>query len=170
MKPMTIGRVAEQAGVGIETVRFYEREGLLAEPNRSASGYRLYDAEVVARLQFVRRAKELGFTLNEIKELLSLRVDATTSRHDMRAKAEAKIEDIESKIKTLQRMKKALTGLIQECGAKGDGSECPILRSLDGGNASCPREECKDATKAKIRSVKCPGWSWSRHRQQSVLE
>lgn len=147
MKPMTIGRVAEQAGVGIETVRFYEREGLLSEPNRSASGYRLYDADVVARLQFVRRAKELGFTLSEIKELLSLRVDATTSRQDMRAKAQAKIEDIESKIKTLQRMKKALSGLIQECCAKGDGAECPILKALDGENSGRPHRK---GSKAKL--------------------
>lgn len=149
MKPMTIGRVAEQAGVGIETVRFYEREGVLAEPARSASGYRLYDADVVARLQFVRRAKELGFTLNEIKELLSLRIDSTTSRQDVRAKARAKIEDIESKIKTLQRMKKALASLIQECCAKGDGADCPILKALDGDNSVRPQREG-----SKARSVK----------------
>lgn len=134
MKPMTIGRVAQESGVGIETVRFYEREGLLSEPPRSASGYRLYDTGVVARLQFVRRAKELGFTLNEIKELLALRVESTTSRQDVRARAKTKIEDIENKIRTLQRMKKALVRLVQECCEKGDGAECPILRSLEGRN------------------------------------
>lgn len=138
MKPMTIGRVAKQAGVGIETVRFYEREGLLVTPARSASGYRLYDTDVVARLQFVRRAKELGFTLNEIKELLSLRVDSTISRQDVRARAKTKIEGIENKIKTLQRMKKALVRLIQECCGKGNGAECPILRSLEGNNHTPP--------------------------------
>lgn len=132
MKPMTIGRVAEHAGVGIETVRFYEREGLLVTPARSAAGYRLYDADVVTRLQFVRRAKELGFTLNEIKELLSLRVDSTTSRQDVRARAKTKIKDFENKIRTLQRMKKALVRLIQECCEKGDGAGCPILRALEG--------------------------------------
>ena len=134
MKPMTIGRVAVHAGVGIETVRFYEREGLLDKPARSASGYRLYDAEVVARLQFVRRAKELGFTLNEIKDLLALRVDSTTSRQDVRARANAKIEDIENKIRLLQRMKKALVRLTQECCEKGDSVGCPILKALEGSN------------------------------------
>jgi DNA-binding transcriptional MerR regulator len=72
MKTLTIGKVAECAGVGIETVRFYEREGLLAKPERSVSGYRMFDEGVIARLRFIQRAKELGFTLNEIKELLSL--------------------------------------------------------------------------------------------------
>lgn len=141
MKPMTIGRIAEHAGVGIETVRFYEREGLLAKPARSASGYRLYDSEVVTRLQFVRRAKELGFTLNEIKELLSLRVDSTTSRKDVRVRAKTKIEDIENKIRTLQRMKKALVRLIQECCEKGDGAECPILSALEGNNHTSQRSD-----------------------------
>ena len=132
MKPMTIGRLAEQAAVGIETVRFYEREGVLAKPARSASGYRLYDAEVVARLQFVQRAKELGFTLKEIKELLSLRVDHGTSCEDVRARAEIKIADIEDRIKTLHRMKKALVRLTQDCCQKTGGSECPILGALEG--------------------------------------
>ena len=132
MKLMTIGRVAQQSGVGIETVRFYEREGLLFKPTRSASGYRLYDADVIARLQFVRRAKELGFTLNEIKDLLSLRVDPKTSRQNLKARAKAKIADIESKIKTLQGMKKVLLRLTEACCEKGDGAECPILQALDG--------------------------------------
>ena len=74
MKPLTIGKVAERAGVGVETVRFYEREGLLDEPTRTASGYRQFDEDVIRRLEFISRAKELGFTLNEIKELLSLQV------------------------------------------------------------------------------------------------
>src|SRR5947209_4073737 len=104
MKPLTIGHVARRAGVGIETVRFYERQGLLNRPARSpSSGYRLYEEEVVARLQFILRAKELGFTLKEIKELLSLRVDPATSCDDVKARAEVKIADIEERIATLQR-------------------------------------------------------------------
>ena len=108
VNPITIGEVARLGGVGIETVRFYEREGLLAKPQRTSSGYRQFDGDAVARLQFIRRAKELGFTLNEIKDLLSLRVDAHTSCMDVRTSAEAKIADIEGKIKSLRRMKKAL--------------------------------------------------------------
>ncbi|MEK7281088.1 MAG: heavy metal-responsive transcriptional regulator, partial [Chloroflexota bacterium] len=108
MKPLTIGQVAKCSGLGIETVRFYEREGLLVKPARTPSGYRQFDEEVIARLQFIQRAKELGFTLNEIKELLSLRVDPVTSCEDVRARAEVKIADVEDKIRTLQRVKKAL--------------------------------------------------------------
>lgn len=119
MKPLSIGQVARRAGVGVETVRFYEREGLLEEPARRESGYREYEGSVVARLQFIRRAKELGFTLNEIKELLSLRLDQSTSCADVRGKAEVKIADIEAKIRILQRMKKALVKLTKACSGRG---------------------------------------------------
>ena len=132
MKLLTRGRIAQFAGVSVETVRFYEQEGLLAKPARTPSGYRQYGEDVVARLQFIQRAKEIGFTLNEIKELLSLRVDPDTNCEDVRARAEGKIADIEDKIRTLQRMKKALIRLTQECCEKGGGSECPILDALDG--------------------------------------
>lgn len=133
MKPLTIGQVAQRAGVGIETVRFYEREGLLNRPARSpSSGYRLYDEEVIARLRFILRAKELGFTLNEINELLSLRVDAGASCADVKARAEVKIVTIEEKIRTLQRMRTALVRLTKACREMGGGAECPILDALDG--------------------------------------
>ena len=132
MKPLTIGQVAHRSGVGIDTVRFYEREGLLAESARTPSGYRQFDEGVIARLQFIQRAKELGFTLNEIKELLSLRVDPGSACDDVKARAEVKIADIENKIRTLHRMKKALVRLTQECCETGSGSECPILDALDG--------------------------------------
>lgn len=132
MKLLTRGRLAQLAGVGVETVRFYEQEGLLAKPARSPSGYRQYGEDVVARLRFIQRAKDLGFTLNEIKELLSLRVDPEVTCDDVKVRAEAKIGDIEDKIRMLQRMKKALVRLTQECSEKGGGSECPILDALDG--------------------------------------
>src|ERR1041384_5413921 len=98
MKPLTIGEVARRAGVGVETVRFYERQGLLAEPPRRGSGYRQYDQEAVAVLRFIRRAKELGFTLREIKGLLALRLDASATRAEVRKQAEAKLADIEARI------------------------------------------------------------------------
>jgi len=132
MKPLTIGKVAERADVGVETVRFYEREGLLEKPTRSASGYRQFDEEVVRRLEFISRAKNLGFTLNEIKELLSLRVGPEVCCKDVKGKADAKIADIETKIVTLRRMKKALVRLATACGEKAITAECPILEALEG--------------------------------------
>lgn len=131
MKALTIGQVARRAEVGIETVRFYERQGLLEEPARRDSGYRQYEEGVVARLRFIRRAKELGFSLKEIKELLALRVDPTTTCAEVRSKAEAKLADIEEKINTLRRMKKALKRLTQTCSGRGPTSECPILEALE---------------------------------------
>ena len=131
MKSFTIGQVAERSGVGIETVRFYEREGLIPKPNRSSSGYLLFDDETIARLQFIRRAKELGFTLNEIKELLSLRLNATTSCADIKSRAEAKITNIDEKIRTLRRMKTALKKLTSQCNSQGSVNECSILDALD---------------------------------------
>lgn len=131
MKSLKIGQVAERSGVGIETVRFYEREGLIPKPDRSSSGYRLFDDETIARLQFIRRAKELGFTLIEIKELLSLRLDTTTSCADIKSRAEVKIADIDEKIRTLKRMKTALKKLTSKCNGQGSVNECSILDALD---------------------------------------
>src|SRR5262245_14308151 len=98
MKLMTIGQVARQGGVGVETVRFYERRGLLQEPSRKESGYRHYGDETVSRLRFIRRAKELGFSLKEIGELLTLRIDPDTDSGDVKRRAEAKIADIDARI------------------------------------------------------------------------
>ena len=131
MNSLTIGQLAKIAGVGVETVRFYERKGLLAEPNRRPSGYRQYGEEVVNRLRFIKRAKELGFTLNEIKELLSLRLDPTTTCAAVKERAEEKIDDIEAKIRTLRRMKNALVKVTKACSGRGGTSECPILETLD---------------------------------------
>ena len=131
MNSLTIGQLAKIAGVGVETVRFYERKGLLAEPNRRPSGYRQYGEEVVNRLRFIKRAKELGFSLNEIKELLSLRLDLTTTCADVKERAEEKIDDIEAKIRTLRRMKNALVKVTKACSGRGGTSECPILETLD---------------------------------------
>ncbi len=131
MKPLTIGKVARHAGVGVETIRFYERQGLIEEPPRSESGYRQYPEETVFRLRFISRAKELGFSLKEIKELLSLRAFPRSRCADVRKSAEAKIKDIEQKVHTLQRMKKALVKLTAACGRRGPVSECPSLEALD---------------------------------------
>jgi MerR family mercuric resistance operon transcriptional regulator len=128
---MTIGQVARRAGVGVETVRFYERQGLLAEPARRASGYRQYDEGAVARLRFIKRAKELGFTLKEIAELLALRLDPDTTCVEIRARAQAKLGDIEARIRDLEKIRQALLGLTASCPGSGPTSACPILEALD---------------------------------------
>jgi MerR family mercuric resistance operon transcriptional regulator len=128
---LTIGEVAKAAEIGVETIRFYEREGLIAEPPRRASGYRQYPREAIRRLRFIRRAKELGFTLREIGELLSLRVDPSTTCADVRAMARAKIEDIDGRVAELHRIKDVLERLARSCRGKGPTSECPILDILD---------------------------------------
>jgi len=131
MKSLTIGRLAREAGVNLETVRYYERRGLLPKPPRSASGYRLFPSDAAQRLRFIRRAQELGFSLKEIRELLSLRVSRTTTSRDIRARAEAKIVDIEAKIKSLESMKKTLRKVTRVCDGCAPLAKCPILESLD---------------------------------------
>lgn len=131
MERLTIGKVARLAGVGVETIRYYEREGLIEEPPRRASGYRQYTGEAVARLRFIRRAKELGFSLREIKELLELRLAPDTTCADIRRKARAKIADIDERIATLERMKKALAKLTASCRGRGPASKCPILDAME---------------------------------------
>lgn len=131
MNPLTIGQVAKESGVGVETIRFYEREGLIAKPPRRLSGYRHYDRDVIRRIRFIQRGKDLGFSLREIAELLSLRLARGRSCADVKARATAKIGDIESKVAVLERMKGALTRLAAACGGIGSVSECPILDALD---------------------------------------
>ncbi|HVJ81936.1 MAG TPA: heavy metal-responsive transcriptional regulator [Planctomycetia bacterium] len=133
MAALTIGRVAKAAGIGVETVRFYEREGLLEPPARKESGYRLYQADAVARLRFIRRAKELGFTLKEIRELFALRLDRSATRRDVRQRAAAKVTEIEGKIRDLERMKKTLSDLSATCHGDGPADGCPILKALGEG-------------------------------------
>ena len=137
MKPLTIGQLAEQAGVHTETVRYYERRGLIAEPPRRASGYRQYSPDYVTRIHFIKRAQQLGFSLKEIGELLALRVEATSVCSEVQQKATAKIEDIETKIQMLQQMKKTLTQLVSACETNQMTGDCPIIKALnnDGGDA-----------------------------------
>lgn len=131
MESLTIGKLAKKTNVNIETVRYYERRGLIPEPPRRESGYRDYPIETVTRIQFIKRAKELGFSLNEILELLSLRVDPNTSSSEVKKRAETKITDIEEKIRILQNMKDSLEGLVKTCDGCGNTSECPILEALE---------------------------------------
>lgn len=130
-KIMTIKNVAQHAGVGIETVRFYEREGLIPEPPRTESGYRQFMPETVSRLKFIKRAQALGFALPEIKELLALKVAGGTKPKDIRKKTQKKIADIETKIQTLQRIKHTLEQITEACNKNGPLSNCPILKAFE---------------------------------------
>ncbi len=127
---MTIGQLAGRTGVGVDTVRFYERRGLLPEPPRTTAGYRVYDEASVGRLRFILRAKALGFSLGETSDLLSLRLDTGACAADVRARAEEKVGEIVEKIEDLERMRRSLLGLIDECGGQGDIRGCPILQDL----------------------------------------
>lgn len=131
MDGLTIGDVAKQADVHVETLRYYERRGLMARPPRSMSNYRLYPEDTVRRLRFIKHAQALGFSLKEIKELLSLRAAPKARCTDVRRRAEAKIKDIEEKIRSLQAMKKALAKLVAECVGREPITDCPILDALD---------------------------------------
>jgi Cu(I)-responsive transcriptional regulator len=131
MKGLSIGQVARRSGVGVETVRFYEREGLLEEPARRASGYRQYTDDVVRRLLFIKKAKSLGFTLREISDLIELRLDPNSTRANVRAQTQVKLADIDAKIRDLQGMRFALAKLIKACDGRGPLVECPILAALD---------------------------------------
>ncbi len=127
---MKIGEVAKAAGIGIDAVRFYEREGLLPKPARRPSGYREFTSDVVVSLRFIKRAKELGFSLKEIAELLRLEASEGTTPAEVREHAEAKLEDLEERIRALQRMRRALRKLVESCPGKGSLSDCSILRAL----------------------------------------
>ncbi len=127
---MKIGEVAKAAGIGIDAVRFYEREGLIQAPARRPSGYREYTPDIVMNLRFIRRAKELGFSLKEISELLRLEASEGATSADVRERAEAKLEDLEERIRSLQRMRRALRKLVESCPGKGPLSDCSILRAL----------------------------------------
>lgn len=137
MNGLTIGRLAKKAGLGIETVRFYERQGLIPPPARTGSNYRIYAEEEVARLKFIKRAKTLGFTLNEIKELLTLRHDPHTTRADIKERTLAKLADVNRKIQDLARIKAALEHLVSECDGHGPLKGCPILAALNSSNDGC---------------------------------
>lgn len=142
MKGMTIGRVAKQAAVNLETIRYYERRGILKQPSRRPSGYREYDSETVRLIRFIKRAQDLGFTLNEIKQLIELRENPRRSRTRMSALAEAKVRDIEKKIQHLQAMRQALEVLLDTCACNDRKPECPIIEALnDAGSEASDRRE-----------------------------
>ena len=130
MESFTIGEVARRAQVGIDTVRYYERNRLLPEAHRRLSGYREYHLDDVRRLRFIRRAKELGFTLAEIRELLTLSGDRERGVHGVKARAETRVAEVERRIRELQQMRRGLKQLIDACPGHGPLEHCPILSTL----------------------------------------
>ncbi|HEV2914214.1 MAG TPA: heavy metal-responsive transcriptional regulator [Pyrinomonadaceae bacterium] len=127
---MRIGEVARASGVGVQTLRFYERRGLV-KTTRLVSGYRNYTPDAVLVVRFIKQSQELGYTLGEIKQLLSLRARPSGNSAEVRALAQAKLRDIENKIERLHQMRDGLSHILNACACGGDISRCPTLDALD---------------------------------------
>ena len=130
LQSLTIGKLAKKAEISIDSIRFYERRGLIAEPLRTESNYRIYPAETADQLRFIKKAQKLGFSLDEIKDLLALQHDPAASKADVKIKTEEKIKDIREKVLYLTRMLQALEQLSGTCDGHGPIEECPILEAL----------------------------------------
>jgi len=130
MKLLKIGQVAAKSGFKIDTLRYYERIGLLDQPSRTASGYRQYMPDVVTRLRFIQRARGLGFSLRETKELLDLRV-SQGAQAEVREIAAARLTQIEAKLAELEGIRRALEEITSACTGRGSTSDCPILAALE---------------------------------------
>lgn len=138
MAPLTIGSLAERAGVGVETIRFYERQGLVERPARPRTGYRVYPEEVVKRIRFIKHAQALGFTLDEVAVLLALRVKPGTKCTAVRARAALKMAHVEARIAGLRRIHEALGKLVASCPGRGPIKACTILQALDSADPIVP--------------------------------
>ena len=128
---MTIGQLAAATEVNVQTVRYYERRGIMIPPTRSRSGYRQYNEDDVKRIRFIKRAQELGFSLDEIADLLNLRVEKRSSCAAAEKRARARLADVDRKIRELQRLRRVLTQLTEACASPIPTSACPILDALD---------------------------------------
>ena len=131
MPGLSSSQLAKSGGINLQSVRFYEQQGLLPRPPRTRAGYRVFPDDAVRRVRFIKRAQELGFTLKEIKELLALRADSRSTCGEVRRRADAKRVDIEAKIRDLRRITRTLGRLAEACGTRQPSGACPILESLD---------------------------------------
>ncbi len=132
MEHYKVGEIAKKVGLNVETLRYYEKIKIMPKPKRKESRYRFYDEVDLKRLQFIKRAKELGFTLKEIKELLNLKIESTATCGDVKHLAENKLKDIEERIKDLRNIKSVLAKLINQCICEEISSEeCPILEVIE---------------------------------------
>lgn len=164
MASLTIGALARKAGVGVETIRFYERRGLVRRPARPHAGYRVYPEEVVDRIRFIRNAQGLGFTLQEVKDLLALRVTTGTSCAAVRSRAAAKAADVKRRLADLERIGVALQKLIGHCPGRGALANCTILEALDSADIDVPearppagRRRAKGVSEMKSLEMKIGG-------------
>ena len=137
---MRIGEVARRSGVGVETVRFYERRGLLDRPARPQRGFRSYPAETVERIRFIREAQAIGFSLDEIRELLELRADPNADCERVRRRAEAKTRQLDAKLRLLLNMRRALELLVAACPGEGPVTRCTILDAISRARARALRD------------------------------
>jgi MerR family mercuric resistance operon transcriptional regulator/MerR family gold-responsive transcriptional activator of gol and ges genes len=128
---LTIGQLAKSVGVNVQTVRYYERRRLLIPSDRKPSGYRLYGDEAIRRLRFIKNAQALGFTLREIAELLNLRITSAARCGDVQRRAQAKLGQVEAKVRDLRALVQALRRLIKDCRAGQPTDRCPILKALE---------------------------------------
>ena len=140
MAELTIGRLARAAGVGVPTVRYYERRALLDQPERTAAGYRTYRPDAVRLIRFIKRAQDLGFTLAEVEELITLRGGNGRRRTEVRQLAEARMQDIDEKVSQLQSMRRALSTLVDSCACGRGQPTCPILEAFDDPSPSAEQE------------------------------
>jgi MerR family mercuric resistance operon transcriptional regulator len=130
MDKLSIGELARQAKVNIETIRYYERRGLISEPPRNKSGHRQYTVEAVRRTDFIKRCQTLGFSLKEIEEILELRITPESTCADMKSRVSEKLMDVDKKINELDKIRDALSRLLKRCSGKGPIGNCPILEEL----------------------------------------
>jgi len=163
MQPLTIGALAKRSGVGVETVRFYERQGLLVRPARPSRGYRKYPESAVERIDFIRHAQSLGFSLEDIAGLLALKLTAGGSCAAVRGRAAAKLADVETRIAKLEEIRAALEKLVAACPGRGSLATCTILEALQASAPTSqirpqgPRRRTKGTTDVKSLEVKIEG-------------
>jgi MerR family mercuric resistance operon transcriptional regulator len=129
---LTVGKLAEAAGVGVETIRFYEKRGLVEQPERRGSGYRIYQPEDVTRIRFIKNAQALGFSLKEIGDLIELERDARSQCSDLQVRTDAKIRVIDQKIEELSRMRSELQRLSSSCSSDQPLSDCKLMNCMAG--------------------------------------
>lgn len=155
---LRIGQIARKASVAADTVRFYERVGLLPTPSRSPAGYRLYPPTAASRLQFIQRAKGVGFTLDEIRTLLTLGADPRARSVDVRRQTEGKIAEVETKIRDLQLLRRRLKTLVASCDGRGAVRDCTILASLAGseGDVPCPNDTAPGTARRRSADRRSP--------------
>ena len=130
MDNLSIGELAKKAGVNIETIRYYERRGLIADPPRNKSGHRQYSEEAVKRTEFIKKCQALGFSLNEIQEILELRITPESTCAEMKSRVSEKLADVDQKINEIAHIRDALGRLLKKCTGKGPIGKCPILEEL----------------------------------------